>query len=161
MGSLQNAKLLAFRGTVKVGIFELDGYAAGVLVCLKDAGESAPRSCPAVWLAGLPGEAFVAYGRKLARRLRKCRGAASERVFVASCVNDAVGYLGTARDIRAGGYEVEEAYKLYGRPAPYAPAVERVLLDAVSAGAVVVCGRQACWRRGLGAFAPLREPGSR
>ena len=74
-----------------------------------DCGQALPESYQAhlaVWrfgaellLVGLPGEAVCEY----AARIRKAVGAPG--VLIASCANESLGYLPTARILREGGHE--------------------------------------------------------
>lgn len=74
----------------------------------------------------LPGEPFTAYGLSLKSR----RGAG--QVLPLSYANAAPGYLPTADEFARGGYEVDLAYMFYGARAPFAPQLEKALLDAAT-----------------------------
>lgn len=70
----------------------------------------------------LPGEPFVEYGLRLRERT-------PHRVLPLAYANDAPGYLPTASEVAAGGYEVDVAYMFYGAPAPFTPLVESALME--------------------------------
>jgi len=74
-----------------------------------------------------PGEIFVEYSRDLAEALP------SHHVVPISYAHDAPGYLPRPDAFAAGGYEVEEAYRIYGEPAPYAPQAAEAVQQAVEA----------------------------
>ncbi len=76
-------------------------------------------------LVGLPGEVFCEIGL----HAKKLLGPA--RTFVVGYANSCPGYIPTAAALDEGGYEPAESYKGYGLPAPYAPAVEKTILDGV------------------------------
>lgn len=74
----------------------------------------------------LPGEQFTDTALRI-------KGASPfDHTVVCGYANGAAGYVPTAEALRFGGYEVEEAYKFYGMPAPYAAdAAERVVDGAM------------------------------
>ena len=85
-------------------------------------------------LAWFPGEVFVEHGLEL-----KADDGRGTLVTVANAL-DAPGYLPHASAYPAGGYEVAEAFRFYGRPGPYRPeageavgAAMRALLQEVRA----------------------------
>lgn len=72
----------------------------------------------------LPGEPFLAVADTL-------EGAAHVPVLVAGYCDGVPGYLPTADAYPEGGYEVEDAHRYYGMPAPFAAGgAERVILAA-------------------------------
>ena len=80
--------------------------------------------------AFFPGETFVEYGLAIAERYRDRR-----HVVPVAYAHDAPGYLPHPSAYGAGGYEVDEAHRFYGQPAPFAPEaaqnVERALSELI------------------------------
>jgi hypothetical protein len=74
-----------------------------------------------VALLGVPGELFSEIGMQLKER--------SPVPFTCVCAytNGSLGYLPSRRAIEEGGYEVSDAYKLYGFPACFHPDTEEML----------------------------------
>lgn len=66
-------------------------------------------------IAFYPGEIFVEYAHDLAEALP------GRFVLPIAYAHDAPGYLPRPDAFPAGGYEVDEAYRIYGEPAPYGP----------------------------------------
>lgn len=80
-------------------------------------------------LVGLPGEPFAWIGIELRLRL------AGPTIAIAYA-NGCPGYFPTEDEYKQGGYEVLEAHRYYGMPAPFAPgSAERLLDAAVTASA--------------------------
>lgn len=78
-------------------------------------------------IAFYPGETFVEYAHDLAEAL-------PDRIVVPiAYAHDAPGYLPRPDAFPAGGYEVAEAYRIYGAPAPYAPQAADEVQRAVEA----------------------------
>jgi hypothetical protein len=69
----------------------------------------------------LPGEAFSRIGLALKA------AAAPSRLFVCGYCGGSVGYIPTADAFTQGGYEVEQAYMYYGRPAALSPSTESLI----------------------------------
>ncbi|MGC8844030.1 MAG: hypothetical protein ACP5QS_08825, partial [bacterium] len=66
---------------------------------------------------------------------RKAREIVRERGFsplIIGYYDRLVGYLPTASAFEEGGYEVSDAYRWYGKPAPFLPTVEDIILQTVS-----------------------------
>ena len=78
-----------------------------------------------------PGEVFVEDGLALQAAFP------GRSVVPIGYAHDAPGYIPRREAYASGGYEVEEAYRVYGRPAPYAPeaaeALHRAALGLVAA----------------------------
>jgi len=101
------------------------------------AGESLPRtySYPIqVWRLGskltfvaLGGEVVVDYALAIKQQL------GSERTWVAGYSNDVMAYIPSRRVLAEGGYEGGGAMVYYSLPSPWAPSVEKTILDAVKA----------------------------
>jgi hypothetical protein len=70
---------------------------------------------------GVPGELFSEIGMQLKQR--------SPVPFTCVCAytNGSLGYLPSRQAIEEGGYEVSDAYKLYGFPACFHPDTEAML----------------------------------
>jgi len=66
-------------------------------------------------LLGVPGELFSEIGREL-----KAASPAGQ-TCVCAYTNGTLGYLPSRRAVEEGGYEVSDAYKLYGHPACFHP----------------------------------------
>ncbi|MBC7328269.1 neutral/alkaline non-lysosomal ceramidase N-terminal domain-containing protein [bacterium] len=75
----------------------------------------------------LPGEIFSEIGAK-AREILRDKGFLP---FIVGYYDELVGYIPTASAFEEGGYEVSDAYKWYGKPAPFLPTVEDILLESV------------------------------
>ncbi len=69
----------------------------------------------------LPGEAFSRIGLALKT------AAAPSMLFVCGYCGGTVGYIPTAESFSQGGYEVDQAYMYYGRPAALSPSVESMI----------------------------------
>ena len=69
----------------------------------------------------LPGEAFSRIGRALKD------AAAPSTLFICGYSGGSVGYIPTAEAFAQGGYEVEQAYMFYGRPAALDPSAESLI----------------------------------
>ena len=84
------------------------------------------------WLVTLPGEAMLEIGLSIERGLHELGLAtcgAGALSLAIGYTNGNVGYLCTASAISEGGFEPAVTYANYLRPAPFAPGVERVLID--------------------------------
>jgi hypothetical protein len=77
-------------------------------------------------IAWFPGEVFVEHGLEL-------KAANDGPLIVVSNALDAPGYVPHASAYPAGGYEVAEAFRYYGRPGPYTPAAGHALAAAMYA----------------------------
>jgi neutral ceramidase len=100
--------------------------------------EVAPRE-PSAWtarvtvlrwaglrLVALPGEPFSATAREIAARVP------GDRIVIGYC-DGCPGYFPPAEEFAHGGYEVEEAHRYYGMPAPFAPGTAETLAEAAVA----------------------------
>lgn len=76
-------------------------------------------------IAFYPGEIFVEYAHELVEALP------GRYVVPIAYAHDAPGYLPRPDAYPAGGYEVTEAYRIYGEPAPYAPEAAEEVQRAV------------------------------
>lgn len=77
-------------------------------------------------LIGLSGEPVSAYGLH-------AKAVSAGAALTLGYTNGMTGYLVTARQLREGGYESEDAPYYFGMPAPFAPAAEDVLRRAIGA----------------------------
>lgn len=77
-------------------------------------------------VAWFPGEVFVEHGLDL-------KAADGGPLIVVSNALDAPGYLPHASAYPAGGYEVAEAFRYYGRPGPFAPQAGEALAGTMGA----------------------------
>ena len=77
--------------------------------------------------AWFPGEIFVEHGLAL-----KAEVAADGPVIAVSHAHAAPGYLPHPTAFAAGGYEVAEAFRFYGRPGPFSPAAGERLVATVA-----------------------------
>ncbi|GAA4512392.1 hypothetical protein GCM10023191_078040 [Actinoallomurus oryzae] len=77
-------------------------------------------------LVALPGEPFSVTARDIAGRLRG-------DVIVIGYSDGCPGYLPPATEYDHGGYEVEDAHRYYGMPAPFAPGAAESLAEAAVA----------------------------
>ena len=81
-------------------------------------------------VVGLPGEPFVSCSeavRSAVRTVQAERGLTSGPVVVTGYTNGCPGYLPEASAYPNGGYEVVDAHRYYGMPAPFARgSVERL-----------------------------------
>ncbi|MBC7329774.1 neutral/alkaline non-lysosomal ceramidase N-terminal domain-containing protein [bacterium] len=75
----------------------------------------------------LPGEVFSEIGKK-AKELIREKGFMP---FVVGYYDKIIGYLPTTSAFEEGGYEVSDAYRWYGYPAPFLPTVEDITLQTV------------------------------
>lgn len=75
----------------------------------------------------LPGEVFSEIGRE-AREMIREKGSFP---FIVGYYDELVGYLPTASAFEEGGYEVYDAYRWYGKPAPFLPIVEDIVLESI------------------------------
>ena len=98
-------------------------------------GESLPKTYPypiQVWRLG-PKLTFVALGGEVvvdyALAIKQQMG--GERTWVAGYTNDVMAYIPSRRVLAEGGYEGGGAMVYYSLPSPWAPSVERAILDAV------------------------------
>lgn len=78
-----------------------------------------------VSLISIPAEVFCEYSLEIKKLL------SPEMVFPLGCSDGMVGYLPTGKAMQEGGYECERAYRLFGLPAPFTPAVESSILEGV------------------------------
>lgn len=78
-----------------------------------------------VSLISIPAEVFCEYSLKIKKLL------SPETVFPLGCSDGMVGYLPTGKAMQEGGYECERAYRLFGLPAPFSPAVESSVLEGL------------------------------
>jgi len=76
-------------------------------------------------LVALPGEAVVDYSLRLKSEL------AGPAVWVAGYSNDVFGYLPSRRVLEEGGYEGGGAMRYTTLPGPFAPSVEKLVVDKV------------------------------
>jgi hypothetical protein len=92
------------------------------------------RSYPAVvtavrwgglWVVGVPGEPFLSFADGLRRRV-------DGPVLVTGYTGDCPGYLPEAGAYAHGGYEVVDAHRYYGMPAPFARGSAEQLLEAAA-----------------------------
>ncbi|GAA5198660.1 hypothetical protein GCM10023346_36420 [Arthrobacter gyeryongensis] len=74
-------------------------------------------------LVGLPGEPFLAATEAIASEVEG-------PVFVTGYTNGCPGYFPSADEYDFGGYEVEDAHRYYGMPAPFAPGSAEALIQA-------------------------------
>jgi hypothetical protein len=79
------------------------------------------REGPSLQFFSLPGEAFSRIGLALKT------AAAPSRLFVCGYCGGSVGYIPTADAFTQGGYEIEQAYMYYGRPAALSPSTESLI----------------------------------
>lgn len=77
-------------------------------------------------LLGMSGEPVSAYGWQV-------KADSGGAVLPLGYTNGLAGYLVTARQLREGGYEADEAPYYFGMPAPFAPAAEPALRRALRA----------------------------
>lgn len=73
----------------------------------------------------LPGEVFSEIGSKC-REILQAKGLCP---FIVGYYDDLVGYIPTAYAFEEGGYEISDAYKWYGKPAPFLPSIEDIVLE--------------------------------
>jgi hypothetical protein len=78
-----------------------------------------------VTLIGLPGEPFLSCGEGIRARLQR-----SGPVLVTGYTNDCPGYLPEQSAYDQGGYEIADAHRYYGMPAPFARGSAERLQDA-------------------------------
>jgi neutral ceramidase len=76
-------------------------------------------------LVALPGEAVVDYALRLKSEI------AGPAVWVAGYSNDVFGYLPSLRVLEEGGYEGGGAMRYTSLPGPFAPSVEKLVVDKV------------------------------
>jgi hypothetical protein len=76
-------------------------------------------------LLALPGEVVVDYSLRLKSEL------AGPAVWVAGYSNDVFGYLPSLRVLEEGGYEGGAAMRYTSLPGPFAPSVEKLIVDKV------------------------------
>ncbi|MEZ6115368.1 MAG: neutral/alkaline non-lysosomal ceramidase N-terminal domain-containing protein [Pirellulaceae bacterium] len=86
----------------------------------------------AVWKLGqqvdfvfLGGEVVVDYANRLMSELGQ------QRTWVAGYANDVMAYIPSRRVLQEGGYEGAGAMVYYGLPSPWAPDVEKIIVDEV------------------------------
>jgi hypothetical protein len=71
-------------------------------------------------MIGLPGEPFLATAETIIAGI-------PGPVMVTGYTNGCPGYFPTAPEYAFGGYEVEDAHRYYGLPAPFAPGTAEIL----------------------------------
>ena len=76
-------------------------------------------------LVALGGEVVVDYDLRLRREHP------SLRIWAAGYSNDVFGYVPSRRVLQEGGYEGGDSMIYYGRPAPFTPAVEELIVGEV------------------------------
>ena len=75
-----------------------------------------------LWVVGVPGEPFLSFADVLRQRV-------DGPVLVTGYTGDCPGYLPDAEAYRHGGYEVLDAHRYYGMPAPFARGSAERLLE--------------------------------
>lgn len=75
-------------------------------------------------LVGIPGELFSQIGREIKSQYKP------KSAFVIGYANGDVGYLPTRQAFSEGGYEVNQAYRYYGKQGPFTPDLEEIILKA-------------------------------
>ncbi len=83
-----------------------------------------------LWVVGVPGEPFLSFADSLRQRV-------DGPVLVTGYTGDCPGYLPDAGAYAHGGYEVTDAHRYYGMPAPFARGSAERLLD-VAVGLVSI-----------------------
>jgi neutral ceramidase len=78
-----------------------------------------------LWVVGVPGEPFLSFVDGLRRRV-------DGPVLVTGYTGDCPGYLPDAEAYAHGGYEVTDAHRYYGMPAPFARGSAERLLEAAA-----------------------------
>ena len=78
-------------------------------------------------IVALPGEIFA----ETALAIRSA-GRDGEPMFVLGFCEDNPGYIPPESEFQHGGYEVEEAHRYYGQPAPFAPGSAEMLVSTAS-----------------------------
>ena len=76
-------------------------------------------------LIGIGGEVVVDYAIRLAGEYP------TRRIWAAGYSNDVFGYLPSRRVLLEGGYEGADAMVYYGRPGPFAPNVEELIIGQI------------------------------
>lgn len=76
-------------------------------------------------LVALAGEVVVGYALRLKAELP------GPTVWVAGYSNDVFGYVPTEQILEEGGYEAVVSAMYYGLPAPFAPSIEKLIMDKV------------------------------
>jgi hypothetical protein len=76
-------------------------------------------------LLAIAAEVSVEYGLRLRERT-------GDAVLPVGYSNGMVGYVTTGQQIAEGGYEPVDSTKYYGLPAPFDPAVESIVIDAIT-----------------------------
>lgn len=109
------------------------GYYARVNLAKLDRGEQLPAKLPYLvqtWNFGndlalvfLPGEVVVDYSLRLKKEFA--------RLWVNAYANDVPCYIPSERILKEGGYEGGGAMVYYDRPAPLAPGIEALIINAV------------------------------
>ncbi|MGQ9523966.1 MAG: neutral/alkaline non-lysosomal ceramidase N-terminal domain-containing protein [Armatimonadota bacterium] len=92
-------------------------------------------TCGSFAIASMPGEVFVELGMAVRTR------SPFSTTLVVGYANGDIGYVPTRSAYPEGGYEVEDAHRYYGRPAPLAPEAGEIMVDAC-----VECLNE-CWRK--------------
>jgi sugar phosphate isomerase/epimerase len=98
-------------------------------------------------MVALAGEVVVDYSLRLKAELP------GPPVWVAGYSNDVFGYVPTERILEEGGYEPVVSARYYGLPAPFAPSVEKLIVEKVhelvekvrAAGSNVLACRISCY----------------
>ena len=55
----------------------------------------------------------------------------AQATWVVAYANDGMGYIPSERVLREGGYEGATAMVYYGQPSPWAPGIEKRIIDEV------------------------------
>lgn len=79
---------------------------------------------PRLRLLGINGEVTSEYGLRV-------RDRSADAVLPVAYSNGMIGYIPTARQIAAGGYEVHESAQCYLLPGPFDPSIEQRMNDAI------------------------------
>lgn len=115
--------LAAWADGMLKAFFDTDGRYAGPASETARFGflELQAREGTSLQFFSLPGEAFSRIGLALKA------AAAPSQLFVCGYCGGSVGYIPTADAFAQGGYEVEQAYMYYGRPAALSPSTESLI----------------------------------
>jgi hypothetical protein len=83
-----------------------------------------------ILIVSLPGEPFLATSRQITERISSNAPDSIHHVMVLGYADGVPGYVPPSEAFGSGGYEVDQAYKYYAMPGPFAPGGAEILVDA-------------------------------
>ena len=107
-------------------LLAVGAFVAGSIVAVRPSSVQAWRLGDQVTWVALGGEVVVDYALRLKKELKGPRA-----VWVTAYANDVMGYVGSRRVLKEGGYEADSSTIYYGLPTRWAAAVEERIVGKV------------------------------